>query len=575
INELSRDTEHASHALKHIFNKDKEQSIIDQTRLVSEIGGETLTMLNHIDRISATSKAKEALNKEQEKAKNNKTVLTDEQQQKIYEDAYKEAMNQGMSAMGSETRQGIDMAVNLINGIISGDMTGAVAGALAPKIASAIKKQTEHYNPETGKWETDHIANTVSHAILGGVVAQLQGNLALVGGLGAAASERSAEVIAGILYPDKDIKDLSQEERQQISALTQLATGLATAAAGGDIQDINTGVAAGKNAVENNGLSWADGGFGGDFIGLSPETGANYDSILHASANGYLTPEEASQIIDDMNSGKFMYDPLREDLMRLPEDLAILVTPYGDYIAFRDADSWGDYAIAAAGVLPFAKFIKVAGKVIKVETKTAQVLVKEAEVAYKAGNVAEGNRLMNQAASQSKQIETTVVKNSAAGKGTGANKPLDKTVLETQHGKGSVAQDGGNYKEIKYKIHNSQAANQKGNESSKFGEHVKNEKELNAGKGTTGQITPDLPKTRERLYEDLKSKGFTSNGQSQGGYETWKGSDGVTVTIKPTGEVIRTQRVWKSDRSGKYSERQDYFGNRLPDQSHSTGHFVE
>ncbi|WP_176700587.1 hemagglutinin repeat-containing protein, partial [Gilliamella sp. App4-10] len=255
INELSRDTEHASHALKHIFNKDKEQSIIDQTRLVSEIGGETLTMLNHIDRISATSKAKEALNKEQEKAKNNKTVLTDEQQQKIYEDAYKEAMNQGMSAMGSETRQGIDMAVNLINGIISGDMTGAVAGALAPKIASAIKKQTEHYNPETGKWETDHIANTVSHAILGGVVAQLQGNSALVGGLGAAASERSAEVIAGILYPDKDIKDLSQEERQQISALSQLATGLATAAAGGDIQDINTGVAAGKNAVENNGLA--------------------------------------------------------------------------------------------------------------------------------------------------------------------------------------------------------------------------------------------------------------------------------------------------------------------------------
>ncbi|WP_141675109.1 VENN motif pre-toxin domain-containing protein, partial [Gilliamella sp. Bif1-4] len=46
-----------------------------------------------------------------------------------------------------------------------------------------------------------------------------------------------------------------QEERQQSSALSQLATGLAIAAAGGDIQDINTGVAAGKNAVENNLLS--------------------------------------------------------------------------------------------------------------------------------------------------------------------------------------------------------------------------------------------------------------------------------------------------------------------------------
>ncbi|OCG41482.1 hypothetical protein A9G25_06235 [Gilliamella sp. Bif1-4] len=147
--------------------------------------------------------------------------------------------------MGSDTRQGIDMAVSIINGLISGDMVGAAAGALAPKIATIIKQQTEG----------NTLANTVSHAILGAVVAELQGNSALVGGLGAVASERGAEVIAGILYPDKDIKNLSQEEKQQISALSQLATGLAIAAAGGDIQDINTGVAAGKNAVENNLLS--------------------------------------------------------------------------------------------------------------------------------------------------------------------------------------------------------------------------------------------------------------------------------------------------------------------------------
>ncbi|KDN09383.1 filamentous hemagglutinin family outer membrane protein [Gilliamella apicola] len=245
INELSHDTEQANNELKHIFNKQKEQDIIDQTQLVSEIGGETLTMLNHIDRIRAESKAKEAVEKEQEKAADKGIVLTDKQQQKIYEDAYKKAMNEGMSAMGSDTRQGIDMAVSIINGLISGDMTGATAGALAPKIATIIKQHTEG----------DIVANTVSHAILGAVVAELQGNSALVGGLGAAASERGAEVIMGILYPGKTVAELSQEERQQISALSQLATGLAIAAAGGDIQDINTGVAAGKNAVENNLLS--------------------------------------------------------------------------------------------------------------------------------------------------------------------------------------------------------------------------------------------------------------------------------------------------------------------------------
>ncbi|OCG42953.1 hypothetical protein [Gilliamella sp. Bif1-4] len=116
INELSRDTEQANNELKHIFNKQKEQDIIDQTQLVSEIGGETLTMLNHIDRIRAESKAKEAVEKEKEKGKNK--GLTEEEQQKIYEDAYKESMNEGMSAMGSDTRQGIDMAVSIINGLI-------------------------------------------------------------------------------------------------------------------------------------------------------------------------------------------------------------------------------------------------------------------------------------------------------------------------------------------------------------------------------------------------------------------------------------------------------------------------
>jgi uncharacterized protein (DUF2147 family) len=84
-----------------------------------------------------------------------------------------------------------------------------------------------------------------------------------------------------------------------------------------------------------------------------------------------------------------------------------------------------------------------------------------------------------------------------------------------------------------------------------------------------------FPTTRSDLYKDLESKNFVNKGISPNGYETWKGPDGVTITIKPTGEVIRTQKVWKSDGSGKYSERQDYNGNRLPDQSHSTGHFVK
>ena len=44
-------------------------------------------------------------------------------------------------------------------------------------------------------------------------------------------------------------------EKENISALAQLATGLAVASVGGDVGDVSTGIAAGKNAVENNLLS--------------------------------------------------------------------------------------------------------------------------------------------------------------------------------------------------------------------------------------------------------------------------------------------------------------------------------
>ena len=95
-----------------------------------------------------------------------------------------------------------------------------------------------------------------------------------------------------------------------------------------------------------------------------------------------------------------------------------------------------------------------------------------------------------------------------AGKGTAVNKPLDKTELELQHGKGNVEQGGGNYKETKDKILDNQAANQKANESSKFGEHVAKEQEINAGKGTS-QVKPIVIAELE-----VNGKKFTDTNQT-------------------------------------------------------------
>ncbi|MFY2819647.1 VENN motif pre-toxin domain-containing protein [Achromobacter xylosoxidans] len=62
-------------------------------------------------------------------------------------------------------------------------------------------------------------------------------------------------MIARQLFPGKDPDALSETEKQQVSALSQLAAGIAGGLATGDAAGGVTGAQAGRNAVENNNLS--------------------------------------------------------------------------------------------------------------------------------------------------------------------------------------------------------------------------------------------------------------------------------------------------------------------------------
>ena len=66
--------------------------------------------------------------------------------------------------------------------------------------------------------------------------------------------EVAADIIRKQLY-GKEVKDLTEEEEKQtISALSQLASGLAVAAGGGNFGDASAAISSSKNAVENNTL---------------------------------------------------------------------------------------------------------------------------------------------------------------------------------------------------------------------------------------------------------------------------------------------------------------------------------
>ena len=153
--------------------------------------------------------------------------------------------------MGNDFSKGVDSAVSIITGIITGDITGGLAGASAPWLAELIKLHTGHMG-EDGKWQTDDIAsNLIAHAILGAVVAELQGNSGLAGGTGAVIGESAAWFISEKLY-GKKVEELTESEKENMSALAQLATGFAVAAGGGSVGDASAAISSSKNAVENN-----------------------------------------------------------------------------------------------------------------------------------------------------------------------------------------------------------------------------------------------------------------------------------------------------------------------------------
>jgi hypothetical protein len=90
----------------------------------------------------------------------------------------------------------------------------------------------------------------MAQAVLGAVVAKTQGNSAAAGAAGAA----TGELIAAQLYPSIKREDLSEAQKQTISALSTLAAGFIGGAVGGDLAGAAAGAQSGKNATENNEL---------------------------------------------------------------------------------------------------------------------------------------------------------------------------------------------------------------------------------------------------------------------------------------------------------------------------------
>ncbi|MEN4543365.1 hemagglutinin repeat-containing protein [Pantoea agglomerans] len=252
VADLSRDTDNANGHIDKIFDKDKVARKLEFAQGMQELGQRVAGDVSSYKMQAAEDETRERLLKANPQyASYSKAELNN----LIVNDAGYKAVAEKWGTGGSYS-----MAAAAVTGVLGGlgasNLGAAAAGGMAPYIANKIKQATSKV--VDGQEQTNVLANTMAHAVAGAVLAQLAGNNATAGAAGAAGGELMARAILSSMYPGKQASEVTQEQKQVVSALGQLAAQLSAGVASGSVEGGIQGAVAGKNAVENNTLGSDD-----------------------------------------------------------------------------------------------------------------------------------------------------------------------------------------------------------------------------------------------------------------------------------------------------------------------------
>ncbi|MFJ5464069.1 hemagglutinin repeat-containing protein [Pectobacterium sp. CHL-2024] len=248
---LSRDVEHANNALSPIFNKEKEQKRLKQAQLIGEIGAQVMDIVRTEGELKAQKAAE---------AKGDSKVKRPQEGDSAQEwEVYKKALTESPTykaemqkyGTGSDFQRAAQAATAAIQALAGGDIQKAIASGASPYLAQLVKDVTLPKD-ESKITASDIAANAMAHAVVGAVVAQLSGQDAAAGAIGASSGELAARAIMADQYPGKTANDLTEEEKQSVSALSTLASGLISGLASNSTASAASGAQSGRNAVENN-----------------------------------------------------------------------------------------------------------------------------------------------------------------------------------------------------------------------------------------------------------------------------------------------------------------------------------
>ncbi|MFJ5359588.1 hemagglutinin repeat-containing protein [Pectobacterium sp. CHL-2024] len=321
---LSRDVEHANNALSPIFNKEKEQKRLKQAQLIGEIGAQVMDIVRTEGELKAQKAAE---------AKGDAKVKRPQDGDSAKEwEVYKKALTESPTykaemqkyGTGSDFQRAAQAATAAIQALAGGDIQKAIASGASPYLAQLVKDVTIPKD-ESKITASDIAANAMAHAVVGAVVAQLSGQDAAAGAIGASSGELAARAIMTAQYPGKTANDLTEEEKQSVSALSTLASGLVSGLASNSTASAASGAQSGRNAVENNSLAiscahepmacaknpWLEGGAGpGGLAGGVSAAGAG--AVIGEALNG--DKDKSEQDSDQPNVGKNLSEGEKAEL---------------------------------------------------------------------------------------------------------------------------------------------------------------------------------------------------------------------------------------------------------------------
>ena len=282
--------------------------------------------------------------------------------------------------IGSEKGMAIRAVTAALQAAAQNDTAGSLVALASPYLNQTIHEMT------AGDTAKDKATNLMAHALLSAVEFQVTGKDPLTGAIAGVTGEATAEIIARAY--GKPVSELTANEKENISTLSQLAGGLASALTakangttteqGGNFLAATAGAETAKRAVENN---------------FALETALNnpqVDWTAEAKAQEKISEAERQA----MEAFEKEHPELVKKL-KTTGDIASFVadlTPgIGDIKSFAEAEDGLDYALATVGLIP-------GSEIVTKPLKAAKVSYQKARAAEKLGNLAEAAKHQQEAA---------------------------------------------------------------------------------------------------------------------------------------------------------------------------------